>query len=100
MAGSVARRLDALTRQEPVDCAFVDTQDPPDADGVETAVVDQPTDRFRVHAELARDFADAVERLLLWAKRQGRPKTYTSRARRLVWTAGPAGQARNRRTAA
>ena len=64
MAGSVARRLDPLAHEEPVDGALVDAQDPSDADGVETAVVDQPPDRLRMHAELARNFADAVERVL------------------------------------
>jgi len=55
------RGLHALPREKAVDGLTVHTQDPPDAYGVEPAVVDETTDGLRVNTELVRHIADADE---------------------------------------
>ena len=60
-----AGRLDSLPRQEAVDGLPVHTKDAADANGVQTAVVDQPPDRLGMNAELTRDLAHGVQSLRL-----------------------------------
>jgi hypothetical protein len=55
------RRLDALPREEAVDCLAVDTQHASDSYRVEPAVMDQAPNRLGMHAELRRNLADADE---------------------------------------
>jgi hypothetical protein len=53
----------------------VDAQNASDAHGVETAVVDQTTDRLRMHTELRRNLSDADETAGLSAYRRHNPCT-------------------------
>ena len=55
------RGLHALPCEKAVDGLTVHTQDPPDAYGVEPAVVDETTDGLWVNTELVRHIADADE---------------------------------------
>jgi len=55
------RRLHALPREKEVDRFPMNAENAPDADGIQSPVVDQPPDRFRVHAELIRNLANADE---------------------------------------
>ena len=80
MVAQVAGRLDSLPREEAVDGVLVDAENSPDADRVETAVVDQASNRLRVDTQLPRDFADAVQAVGLGVDgRHGRAKLYTDR---------------------
>ena len=53
------RRLDALPREEAVDCPTVNAQHASDAHRIETSVVDQTPNRLGMYAELRRNLADA-----------------------------------------
>jgi hypothetical protein len=59
------RRLDALPREEAVDCLAVYAQHASDSHRVETAVMDQAPNRLGMHAELRRNLADADQTLRL-----------------------------------
>jgi hypothetical protein len=58
-SGLKTRRLHALSRKKAVDGGAVDAQDPPDANGIEPSVVNQPPDGLGMDAELARDLTNA-----------------------------------------
>ncbi len=58
---SEPRRLDPLSGEEAIDLVRLDPQDPPDADCLDPAVVNQSPDRLRMDAEERRNLADAVE---------------------------------------
>jgi hypothetical protein len=53
------RWLHALPRKKAVYRFAMDAQDPANADRIESAVVDQPPDRLRMHAKLIRRLAYA-----------------------------------------
>jgi hypothetical protein len=67
------RRLDALPREEAVDCLAMHAQHASDAHRVETTVVNQAPNRFWVNAELRRNLADADETLRLSIYRRHNP---------------------------
>ncbi|HEX9378208.1 MAG TPA: hypothetical protein VF872_01335 [Gaiellaceae bacterium] len=50
-----------MPREKEVDRFPMNAENAPDADGIQSPVVDQPPDRFRVHAELIRNLANADE---------------------------------------
>jgi len=72
-SGLETRRLDALAREEAIYRFPMDPEHSPDANRVEPAVVNQPPDRLRMHAELIRDLTDADQAALFWAYRRHNP---------------------------
>jgi hypothetical protein len=72
-SGLETRRLHALPREELVDRLAVHAEDASHAHGVETAVVNQTTDRLRMDTELRRDLSDADETAGLSAYRRHDP---------------------------
>jgi hypothetical protein len=55
------RWLHALPREEAVDRFPVNAEDAADAHRIQSPVMDQPSDRLRVHTELIRNLANADE---------------------------------------
>src|SRR5262245_14504110 len=72
-SGLVTRRLDALAREIRVDSCTVDAQHASDADSVEAAVVNQPTDRLGVNTELAGNLANADQTGRITSSRRHNP---------------------------
>ena len=70
-----ARRLHALPRKKEIDCLAVNTQHTPDANGIESTVVDQTTNGFGVDAELVRDITNADEVWLSICRRHATSQT-------------------------
>ena len=68
------RWLDALSHQKAVDGLAVNAQDTPDADGIKPAVVNQPSDRLGMDAELVGDLSHAYE--TSWFSVDGRHNPY------------------------
>jgi hypothetical protein len=79
-SGLETRRLDALTREEALDRVTVDAQHTADAHRIQTAVVNQTPNRFRMDAELVRYFTNADECIGLSTCGHARP-TYLSERR-------------------
>jgi hypothetical protein len=79
------RGLHALPREKEIDCLAVHAQHTSDAHCVETAIVDQATNGFRVDAELVRDITHADEVRLLIRRRHATSQTYS----RNCWIASP-----------
>jgi hypothetical protein len=63
------RGLHALARKKAVDRFTMNAQDAPDAHGVEPTVVNQPSNRFGVDAQLVGDLAHADEAVGLLLRR-------------------------------
>jgi len=61
-----------LPRKKVVDRLSMDSEDAADANGIESPVVDQPPDRFRVDAELIRNLANADEPGVSMSRRHSR----------------------------
>lgn len=72
------RGLYALPRQKGIDGFAVHAQDAPDANSVEPAVMDQPSDRFGMDAQLVGDVANTDEAVRLLLRRWHRASTYNS----------------------
>lgn len=82
------RRLHALAREEAVDGLAVNAEDPPHANRVQPAVVNEPTDRLGMHAELTGDLADADQPGWLALDRRHNPPSLSGRkAQRMGRTA-------------
>jgi hypothetical protein len=61
LLGLETRGLDALTGEKAIDSFSVDAEHATHTYGVEAAVVDQATDRFRMDTQLVGDFTNADE---------------------------------------
>ena len=72
-SGLETRRLDALARKEAIYRFPMDPEHSPDANRVEPAVVNQPPDCLRMHAELIGDLTDADQAALFWPYRRHNP---------------------------
>jgi hypothetical protein len=83
------RGLYALARKEAIYGFPMDPEDPPDANGVEPAVVNQPPDRLGMNAELVRDFTDTDQTAWLWAYGRHNPYAEWQVSRSLAWAAWP-----------
>jgi len=84
------RRFDALPRKKVLDRFPVNAEDAADTHRIQPPVVDQPPDRFRVHAELIRNLANTDESGFFACCRHGRGP---SLARSSVSRISPANQA-------
>jgi hypothetical protein len=83
------RWLHALPREEAVDRFPVNAEDAADAHRIQSPVMDQPSDRLRVHTELIRNLANADEPgSFAWYRHDGGPslaRSSISRFRRPNW---------------
>ena len=85
MSGLETRGLHALARQEAIYRFPMDPQYPPDPNGVKPAVVDQPPDGLRMHAELIRDFTDTYQTAWFWAYGRHNPSGEWQVRRSTAW---------------
>ena len=74
--GLETRRFHALKREKAIDGLAMHAQDAADTDRVEPTVVDQPSDRLRMHSELIRYLANADEPGLSICRRQDLAKPF------------------------
>jgi hypothetical protein len=85
-SGLEARGLHALPRQKAIDGLPVHAKDAPHANGIQPAVVNQPPDRLRMHAELVRDLTDTDEATGLWTYGRHNPSAEDSQvSSSLAW---------------